>query len=293
VTPEADELNERGRELARDGRHGEAEAAYRKAIAHAPEWSVPAYNLGLLLKYQRRWPESLAANLRATELAPDDEAAWWNLGIAATALGNWDTAREAWARCGLNVPAGEGAPRCNYGMVPIRLNPDMDGEVVWADRVDPARAVLLSIPFAASGFRWGDTVLHDGAAVGHRLLRGHEVPVFNGLDRLEPSPFSTYELELALASRDDFDALSDAAHQAGGAAENWASTVTYLCRACSEGTPHRKHDSDGAAAALPCAVAALTDGHLEQIIQAWQRVAPQGRVLTRRLTAAPGDGGTC
>jgi hypothetical protein len=292
VSPEADELNERGRELARDGHQGEAEAAYRQAIARAPEWSVPVYNLGLLLKYQRRWAESLAANRRAVELAPEDEAAWWNLGIAATALGEWRAAREAWARCGLDVPAGDGAPRCEYGMVPIRLNADLDGEVVWADRIDPARAVLLSIPFAASGFRWGDIVLHDGAAVGHRIWRGTEVPVFNALDRLEPSPFSTYELELALASRDDFDALSDAAHQAGGAAEHWASTVRYLCRACSEGTVHRDHDSEGDAAALPCAVAALTDDHLERIIEAWRRVAPQGRVLARRLTAAPGDGGT-
>ncbi|HEY3231856.1 MAG TPA: hypothetical protein VGJ87_21680, partial [Roseiflexaceae bacterium] len=98
VTPEAHELNERGRQQARDGHLEEAEVAYREAIARAPDWSVPAYNLGLLLKYQRRWPESLAANRRAAELAPDDEATWWNLGIAATALGDWTTAREAWAR---------------------------------------------------------------------------------------------------------------------------------------------------------------------------------------------------
>ncbi len=291
MTPEANELNEQGRALARDGRVSEAEAAYRQAMAQAPDWSVPAYNLGLLLKYQRRWSESLAANRRAAELAPEDEAAWWNLGIAATALEEWATAREAWAHCGLELPAGEGAPSCDYGRVPIRLNPDGNGEVVWAHRIDPARAVLRSIPFAASGFRWGDTVLHDGAAVGHRILNGREVPVFNALDRVQPSPFSTYELELALASRADFDTLSDAAYRAGGAAENWASTVAYLCRACSEGTVHREHDRDGAAGPLPCAIAALTERHLEQILEAWQRVAPHARVLTRRLTARPGGAG--
>jgi tetratricopeptide (TPR) repeat protein len=288
VTPEAEELNERGRELADAGRLADAEAAYRSAIARAPEWSVPAYNLGLLLKYQRRWPESLAANRRAAELAPDDQAAWWNLGIAATALGEWPAAREAWTRCGLTPPPGDGAPRFDFGMVPIRLNPDADGEVVWADRIDPARAVLRSIPLARSGFRWRDVVLHDGAAVGHRMRQGREVPVFNALDRLDPSPFSTYELEVALASRDDFDALSDAAERAGGAAEHWGQTVTYLCRACSEGTPHGEHDDIGAAGALPCAVAALTDAHLDQIVETWRRVAPGARVLTRRLTAAPG-----
>ena len=291
MTNDANDLNEQGRALAREGRVSEAEAVYREAMARAPDWSVPAYNLGLLLKYQRRWSESLAANRRATDLAPEDEAAWWNLGIAATALEQWATAREAWAHCGLKLPGGESPPSCDYGRVPIRLNPDRDGEVVWAQRIDPARAVLQSIPFAASGFRWGDTVLHDGAAVGHRIRNGREVPVFNVLDRLQPSPFSTYELELALASRADLDALSAAAHSAGGAAENWAATVAFLCRACSEGTVHHDHDRDGAAGALPCAIAALTDRHLDQILEAWQEVAPQAQVLTRRLTAAPGGMG--
>jgi tetratricopeptide (TPR) repeat protein len=277
--------------LADEGHDVEAEAAYREAIAQAPDWSVPSYNLGLLLKYQRRWPESLAANRRATELAPDDEAAWWNLGIAATALSDWPTARDAWSHCDLQMPPGEGAPNCDYGLVPVRLNPNSDGEVVWAERIDPARAVLRSIPIAASGFRWGDTVLHDGAAVGHRLLNEREVPVFNALSRLEPSPFSTYELDVVLTSHDDFDALRDAADQAGGAAENWATTVSYLCRACSEGTLHRDHDADGAARPLPCAVAALTQGHLDRIVAAWLQAAPQAIVVAQRLTAAPGQVG--
>jgi len=77
VTNDANDLNEQGRALAREGRVSEAEAVYREAMARAPDWSVPAYNLGLLLKYQRRWSESLAANRRATDLAPEDEAAWW------------------------------------------------------------------------------------------------------------------------------------------------------------------------------------------------------------------------
>jgi tetratricopeptide (TPR) repeat protein len=291
VTPEADECNERGRRLAQEGRNREAEAAYREAIARAPEWSVPEYNLGLLLKYERRWPASLAANRRAAELDPDDQAAWWNLGIAATALGDWSTAREAWARCGLELPPGDGAPRCDYGMVPIRLNPESDGEVVWAERIDPARAILISIPFARSGFRWGDAVLHDGAAVGHRVLRGQEVPVFNALDRLEPSPFSTFELELTLASRDDLDALRDAARRAGGAGENWSGTVRYLCRACSEGTPHDRHDSEGDADSLPFAVAALSEDHVDRILEGWRHQAPLARILSRRVTAAPGGAG--
>ncbi len=287
VAPDAGELNERGRALADKGWHAEAETAYRQAIAANPAWSVPHYNLGLLLKYQHRWAESLVANRRATDLAADDADAWWNLGIAATAVGDWATARQAWFRCGLRIPPGAGPPQCDYGSVPIRLNPDGDGEVVWARRIDPARAILQSIPFAASGFLWGDTVLHDGAAHGYRTLSGREVPVFDALEQLEPSAFSTWEVEARIDSVADFDVLRDIADAEGGAAENWATTITLLCRACSEGRPHYLHDTDLGAETrqLPCAVAARTEEHLDRILTAWQARLPRVKVVERHLAA--------
>jgi hypothetical protein len=283
--PDAVELNERGRELADKGWHAEAETAYRQAIAADPDWSVPHYNLGLLLKYQHRWAESLAVYRRATDLASDDGDSWWNLGIAATAVGDWITARQAWFRCGLQIPAGEGAPECEYGLVPIRLNPDSDGEVVWARRIDPARAVLESIPFAASGFRWRDTVLHDGAANGYRVRDGREVPVFDALERLVVSPFATWEVQAVVESPDDFDVLQEIARAAGGTAENWATTVTMLCRACSEGRPHRVHDTDRAAESgrLPCAIAAERENAVDDMLARWQQRLPHVQVIERWL----------
>src|SRR5690349_17245045 len=95
----AEELNNEGMQLREEGDLAGAEAAYRAAASAAPEWSAPIYNLGLLYKYEGRWPESLSHNQRAVQLAPHDEASWWNLGIAATALGNWSEARRAWTAC--------------------------------------------------------------------------------------------------------------------------------------------------------------------------------------------------
>ncbi|HUE43483.1 MAG TPA: tetratricopeptide repeat protein [Candidatus Sulfotelmatobacter sp.] len=62
-----------------------SEVLYRLAMHSDSNWSVPWYNLGLLTKYAGRWEESLHFNRRAVELNPSDEAACWNLGIAATA----------------------------------------------------------------------------------------------------------------------------------------------------------------------------------------------------------------
>ncbi len=88
MTPlsEAKRLVELGIELSDAGRKQDAEGAYRAAVQAYPDWSVPWYNLGLLCKYQLRWTESLTCNQRAAQLDPADQASWWNLGIAATAL---------------------------------------------------------------------------------------------------------------------------------------------------------------------------------------------------------------
>src|SRR5262245_16274074 len=100
---EAQRLVELGNELSDAGRHEDAERAYRAAATADPTWSVPFYNLGLRCKYQSRWVESLEFNRRAAELNPDDQASWWNLGIAATAVGDWAEARRAWRACGIKL----------------------------------------------------------------------------------------------------------------------------------------------------------------------------------------------
>ena len=135
------------------------------AIKADPEKSESHYNLGLIYKYRNDWGNSRAYNRRACELDPQDEAARWNLAIAATALRDWKTARLAWHDQGLHFDSDEGPINSDFGQTPVRLNPDGSTEVVWARRIDPVRARIENVPMAASGYRCGDIVLHDGAAV--------------------------------------------------------------------------------------------------------------------------------
>jgi tetratricopeptide (TPR) repeat protein len=206
LTP-AQRLVEKGLACSDAGDVGAAESAYRAAIALEPDWSVPAYNLALLCKYQGRWEESLEFNRRASVVAPDDKGAWWNRGIAATALGYWSEARLAWRECGIADPGGDDPPDYRFGRTAIRLDPEGEGEVVRGMRLDPARARLINIPLPSSKFRWGDIVLHDGAAQGSRIVNGVEQPVFNVLERLVPSSVRTFILELEAADRAAVEAL--------------------------------------------------------------------------------------
>jgi hypothetical protein len=278
--------NERGRELAARGEVDRAAESYRRAMAIDPHWSVPHYNLGLLQKYAGDWSSSLASNQRAVELNSSDEGAWWNLAIAATALGDWAEARRAWRACGIEVPAGSGPIDCPSGTTPIRLHPHGSAEVVWARRLDPARAKLESIPFPDSGFRWGDVVLNDGAPNGYRMLGDREVPVFDCLCLLEASRFSTYVAEVDISGEEpDGDALTGLAAERGMAAEDWSRNVRLLCKACSEGRPHAAHDQD-----LPrtdglhrVGVAALRRSDADALLSAWLDGVPSARLRSLDL----------
>lgn len=269
---EAAAYNQRALELRDSGQREEAIALFRRASALAPNWAAPVYNLGLLFKNERNWKESLKYNRLAVSLDPTDEAAWWNFGIAATALGRWQLARTAWRGFGLDLPDDQGPIDFPCGFGPIRINPDGDAEIVWANRLDPARAELASIPFPESKHRWRDVVLNDGAPNGYRKYNGEEVPVLDALALLETSPFNTYVARVKMP--DEHNALADLARIAaelGGSVEDWSISVRLLCRACSEGRPHKDHDMEAAPpeGIHTIGVAALDRKHARKILQTW------------------------
>jgi tetratricopeptide (TPR) repeat protein len=290
----AAQLNALAGELQEQGEPDRAIELYLQADAADPTWSVPLYNLGLLFKNQRQWDESAKYNRRATTVDPKNEAAWWNLGIAATALGRWELARQAWRGFGIQVPDGEGPIDFPCGFGPFRLNPDGDGEVVWAYRLDPARAEIASIPLPESGFRWSDVVLNDGAPVGYRKYKGKNVPVFNVIHLLEASRFGTYVAHVAMPpEHEHLVRLAEVAERLEGAAEDWSTSVRILCKACSEGRAHKEHDTQAAPADgfHVLGVAARDREQAEAILSTWTEGVDGIRIESLEVVLEPeGDG---
>lgn len=235
-----------------------------RTLEVSPDTEWAWFDLGLLHKAARSWAQCLDANRRALALAGPGEAenpAAWNLGIAATALGDGDTARQAWRDYGLSIRESyDGTPPPGspvlgrFPATPVRINPPprligqevllVDGqegatEVVWCERRCPATAVVRNVPLPESRHRFGDVLLVDGVPVGSRWSQGEEVPVFEELEILRRSPLATFAVTL----RADEDAVADlveAVELAGGGAEDW-STVVPLCAECSEGRPQQSH----------------------------------------------------
>jgi hypothetical protein len=270
-----DILNEFGRRLQDRGWNRAARFGYATANFFDRRGASAWFNRGLIAKFEGRWGDSLEFNLRATELDPSNEGAWWNLGIAATALGDWTTARKAWSGFGIDVPVGEGPLNMNLGSVPIRICPETRGEVVWARRLDPARAQIYSVPLPESQHGFQDVVLHDGAPRGTRVWQGREVPVFNELQLLEPSAFATFGTRLVIPTDADYLDLAEAATESGLAADDW-SGLEMLCVKCSEGTPHEHHEHNGHTdtawiADRQVGIAAQSVDQARELIQNWQQ----------------------
>jgi tetratricopeptide (TPR) repeat protein len=268
----AQELLEQAIAFGEQNQQEEAVNLYHRAIMAAPEWATPHYNLGLYYKYEGNWQMSYQHNKKAAELDTESEAAWWNLGIAATALRDWRMARTAWIQCGLSLEVNDEEPSMNIGNTPIRLNPDDAGEVVWCKRIDPARAIILNVPLATSGHRYGDLVLNDGAPVGTRISNGVEYPVLNELELLKSSEYHTYSVTINTSMQDDVDKLEELCRLAEVEMEDW-STIRYLCKQCSEGVPHKQHDQNLEERETPSerhiGFAALNKIDLEQVLTDW------------------------
>lgn len=217
----------------------EAIQIYLQIIDKDKSWSTPYYNLGLIYKYRLQWKESYTFNLKAVELNPDDKAAWWNLGIASTALKKWDDARNAWTNFGIQLEENQGEVRMNIGSTPIRLK---NGEVIWAERLCPARARIENIPLKDSGYRYNDLILNDGAPNGKRFYNEREYSVFDELELIEKSNYNTYSLGVIIENEQTIEMLKEVCFEFDCGFENWTDSIQILCKQCSEGVPHEDHD---------------------------------------------------
>lgn len=269
----------------------------------APEVFAAWFEAGLHAKARRDWPRCRAWNARAIELFGDAERqefdganpAAWNLGIAATALGDWSSARRAWAAYGI-TGIGDGAQEIdvNFGMAPIRLNPDRpslalqvqpaygETEVVWCWRRSPAHAVIASVPLPESGHRFRDVLLHDGEPKGTRRSGGRDVSVFDEIARLQESQLPTWQAQVSGASEADIDAAADLFGECGLGADNW-SGINLLCADCSHGSPGRDHHHEAPPAGTVTLGLAGREREIAECLERWRANRPSVEVLAVEL----------
>jgi len=285
---EADKLHILAQKLEDEGRSEEAIETYGEALALHPMKAESHYNLGLIYKYRCDWRNSFICNQAAHRIRPTDQATRWNLAIAATAVRDWCIARQMWTEEGIALD-GEGPIEADFGITPVRLNAENDGEVVWGRRIDPVRIRISNIPWPNSGFHYGDIVLHDGAPVGSRLHHDRQYGVFNVLELFERSPFSTIEAEIEIAHDAALAVLEVSLVEQACAMEDWTENVRPICRQCSEGLPHEHHvieDQPLFRARRRIGIAARSMQAIEDVLNEWAS-AEGARILSIVPETAP------
>ncbi|WP_411374400.1 tetratricopeptide repeat protein [Arthrobacter sp. MPF02] len=271
-----------------------ATALAAEMLCIAPDSFYAWYHAALLSKALGRWAESLERNARAVELFTPTEAedfdgvnpAAWNLGIAATALGDWATARRAWEAYGIQgMGSGLDPIDVDFGLAPVRLNPDQPSlphqvlpaagttEVVWCWRRSPAHAVIANVPLPESGHRFRDVLLHDGEPKGFRRLGGQDVAVFDQLERLEDSGLITWQAQVTGASTDDLRELFGLLEERGLGVDDW-SAMRMLCPECSRGIPDAGHDHTAAPSGVNRLGLAGPESELDRGLSDWLAPRP-------------------
>jgi hypothetical protein len=222
------------------------------------------YDAALAQKFLRNWSEAyrLGVHAAANATRGTEDPAFWNLGIAATILREWATARDAWEGYGITLPPGEGPIEGNFGRACVRL---ADNEVVWVQRLCPTRARVINVPFDTSR-RYGEIVVHDGEPKGDRVVGDQTYRVFDELALFEASDLPTLSVTVTAAEPADLEALGDLLDAQGLGFEPLGNSQV-LCGCCGEGSIEQSRVSlTGEQRGL---IAAPPD-QARQILDAWQ-----------------------
>jgi hypothetical protein len=235
---EAMELLQRGEDAAEVQDWPVVAACYEEFLTDFPDTPISPelwFDAALANKFLRNWPKAYELGRQAALRAgkPEGSPAWWNLGIAATMVGDWGTAREAWSNYGVPLHPGEGEIEDGFGTALVRLDPEGDAEVVWVRRICPTRARILSVPYGER--RFGEIVVHDGAPTGERRLDGHTFAVFDELALWQASTTPTWRAQVTAPDPRDMTDLADAFDSQGLAMEP-VDSLTFHCSCCSHGS---------------------------------------------------------
>lgn len=232
------------------------------------------FDAALAYKFIRDWPKAYELGKQAAARAARgvQDPAFWNLGIAATVLRDWATARDSWSGYGIDLPPGDGEISADLGATCVRIATRTGQEVVWARRLCPARALLLSVPFDPAR-RFGEVVLHDGAPNGERIVQGTPIPVFDELMLFAPSEVATLSVTITGAVAGDVEALLEllGANDLGAEA---LSSGQSLCRCCSEASQTVESSVE---AGRQTVLIAAAEHRASELLEQWRSARPHDR----------------
>lgn len=235
---------------------------YKRTIREAPGWAAPCLRLGHFYKYRQEWKPSLYYSKKGIAADAGNQQAWWDVGIAATALGKGKLARRVWDKFG-------GSARLQ-GLVSARIKQGRSWEIVGVQRRGPASGVVRSVPHPKSQRRYGDLILLDNIVQGHHISGAYRLPVYEELGLLKRSHFVAFSCQLLLASTEDVNLLHQLCADKLLGFEVWGNASRTLSWASPEGQATFYHQPlTEQPPALLVAIAARRESQAQRVLQDW------------------------
>ena len=276
---QSDEIEELYRKAVAYGQRGDVYNAVKLCkliVRKSPDWSAPYAYLSNIYKGRNEWKPTLHYSEKAIEYNPFNETTWENLALAATALESWKKARLAWNQLGFRFKDSNEELRLDLGFIPVRLNPSTQPEIVEATRIDPARAIIESIPQPSSGRRFKDLMLLNSKPNKDFILHGKKLGVFDELQVLKSSLWRTYAVVLQTGSQEDVDIFANLCHEADLGFDNWSNAARFFQ---SNLHPKVMEYYDNAIfgklkrEAFIVAIAARRDEDVEEVLKNWEIIS--------------------
>ncbi len=246
----------------------------KRIIKRLPDWYPPYALLGLVYKYRHDWKAALHYNKKAVSLDASDRMAWWNVGIAATALKKIRLARSVWQKFGFSDADQRMLPALKSARVPWGDQFDM----IWVRPIDPVRGVIDNIPAPGTDRRFCDIVLLDGVVAGYNVAQQRRIPVYEELGLYKRSLYHTYSCWIAPAAPDDVERLAELCSAADLGFENWSNAAWVLAPQMKRNLPEYYGPSAFLLPAAPAethhiAIAAPTLQEAEMVLRNWQIIS--------------------
>lgn len=269
--PETNALFQEALRYDQQGDTYNAVKLYKKVCRLAPSWAPPLQNLGSIYKYRQEWKPALHYVKKAVSADPALRMAWWDLGIAATALKKWRIARSVWRKFGY-------PPRASWQPTPVSVQLNGEGrfEILWANTLDPVRATLQNIPHPDSGRHFRDIVLIDQQIVGYHVVQNHRYPVYQELGLFKNSGFLTYSCRIDADRPDSIPLLEKLCRDADLGFEIWSRALRQFAPQHHSARPEyygpglwEEKPSGGVHVAL----AARQEKQVLQVLHSWELIS--------------------
>ena len=266
-TPELRVLFEEARQYEEARDHYNAVKLYKRIVKEARHWALPHIRLGEIYKYRQEWKPALYYNKKAVSLDAGNQSAWWNVGIAATALKKGRLARHVWSKFGLSTDEP------SLGPVSVRLHAEGQFEILWASRLGPARGIIRNIPHPRSGRRYGDLVLFDHIIQGYHTSDIYRLPVFDELGLLKRSHYQTFSCVLQSPDNKDIKTLQQLCREEKLGFEVWANASRTFTSPYFGDAPEYYFHNFEAEMELLVAIAARGQGVALEVLDSWKVIS--------------------